>query len=100
VDDGCQPKVELIAKDRNVIAATFIHFLLKNIGTVTVKFPLKKVWDSFIPTTLFLISSFAYLSSISWLEKSADIAKPGYRKNWYPAWDWSYSHNHSHVKSL
>ncbi|PSN50365.1 Apoptosis-resistant E3 ubiquitin protein ligase 1 [Blattella germanica] len=32
VDDGCQPKVELIAKDRNVIAATFIHFLLKNIG--------------------------------------------------------------------
>jgi hypothetical protein len=38
VDDGCQPKVELIAKDRNVIAATFIHFLLKNIGTVTVKF--------------------------------------------------------------
>jgi hypothetical protein len=35
VDDGCQPKVELIAKDRNVIAATFIHFLLKNIGTET-----------------------------------------------------------------
>jgi hypothetical protein len=34
VDDGCQPKVELVAKDRNVIAATFIHFLLKNIGTV------------------------------------------------------------------
>lgn len=34
VDDGCQPKVELIAKDRNVIAATFIHFLLKNIGSV------------------------------------------------------------------
>ncbi|XP_063222882.1 apoptosis-resistant E3 ubiquitin protein ligase 1 isoform X2 [Bacillus rossius redtenbacheri] len=32
VDDGCQPKVELIAKDRNVIAATFTHFLLKNIG--------------------------------------------------------------------
>lgn len=36
VDDGCQPKVELVAKDRNVIAATFIHFLLKNIGTVAV----------------------------------------------------------------
>ena len=35
VDDGCQPKVELVAKDRNVIAATFIHFLLKNIGTLT-----------------------------------------------------------------
>ncbi|XP_049833521.1 apoptosis-resistant E3 ubiquitin protein ligase 1 isoform X2 [Schistocerca gregaria] len=32
VDDGCQPKVELAAKDRNVIAATFTHFLLKNIG--------------------------------------------------------------------
>lgn len=27
-----------MAKDRNVIAATFIHFLLKNIGTVTMKF--------------------------------------------------------------
>ncbi|XP_054264411.1 apoptosis-resistant E3 ubiquitin protein ligase 1-like [Macrosteles quadrilineatus] len=32
IDDGCQPKVELMAKDRNVIAATFTHFLLKNIG--------------------------------------------------------------------
>ncbi|KAF4518827.1 hypothetical protein B566_EDAN008156 [Ephemera danica] len=32
VDDGCQPKVELVTKDRNVIAATFTHFLLKNIG--------------------------------------------------------------------
>ncbi|CAG2053499.1 unnamed protein product [Timema podura] len=34
VDDGCQPKVELIARDRNVIAATFTHFLLKNIGNL------------------------------------------------------------------
>lgn len=32
IDDGCQPKVELMSKDRNVIAATFTHFLLKNIG--------------------------------------------------------------------
>ncbi|XP_059473505.1 apoptosis-resistant E3 ubiquitin protein ligase 1 isoform X2 [Neocloeon triangulifer] len=32
VDDGCQPKVELVTKERNVIAATFTHFLLKNIG--------------------------------------------------------------------
>ncbi|XP_046663989.1 apoptosis-resistant E3 ubiquitin protein ligase 1 [Homalodisca vitripennis] len=32
IDDGSQPKVELMAKDRNVIAATFTHFLLKNIG--------------------------------------------------------------------
>ncbi|KAF6210426.1 hypothetical protein GE061_013532 [Apolygus lucorum] len=32
IDDGCQPKVELTSRDRNVIAATFTHFLLKNIG--------------------------------------------------------------------
>ncbi|XP_055594596.1 apoptosis-resistant E3 ubiquitin protein ligase 1 isoform X2 [Uranotaenia lowii] len=32
IDDGCQPKIELASKDRNVIAATFTHFLLKNIG--------------------------------------------------------------------
>ncbi|CAB3359356.1 Hypothetical predicted protein [Cloeon dipterum] len=32
VDDGCQPKVELVTRDRNVLAATFTHFLLKNIG--------------------------------------------------------------------
>jgi apoptosis-resistant E3 ubiquitin protein ligase 1 len=32
VDDGCQPKVELVTRERNVIAATFTHFLLKNIG--------------------------------------------------------------------
>lgn len=32
IDDGCQPQVELISKQRNVIAATFTQFLLKNIG--------------------------------------------------------------------
>lgn len=32
VDDGCQPRIELASRDRNVIAATFTHFLLKNIG--------------------------------------------------------------------
>lgn len=32
MDDGCQPKIELISKDRNVIAATFAQFLLKNMG--------------------------------------------------------------------
>ncbi|XP_052123862.1 apoptosis-resistant E3 ubiquitin protein ligase 1 isoform X1 [Frankliniella occidentalis] len=32
IDDGSQPKVELVARDRNVLAATFTHFLLKNIG--------------------------------------------------------------------
>ncbi|XP_044254866.1 apoptosis-resistant E3 ubiquitin protein ligase 1 isoform X3 [Tribolium madens] len=32
VDDGCQPKIELISKERNVIAATFAQFLLKNMG--------------------------------------------------------------------
>lgn len=32
IDDGSQPKIELASKDRNVIAATFTHFLLKNIG--------------------------------------------------------------------
>ncbi|CAH1098639.1 unnamed protein product [Psylliodes chrysocephalus] len=32
VDDGCQPKIELVSKDRNVIAATFAQFLLKNMG--------------------------------------------------------------------
>ena len=32
IDDGSQPPVELAAKDRNIIAATFTNFLLKNIG--------------------------------------------------------------------
>ncbi|XP_046612589.1 apoptosis-resistant E3 ubiquitin protein ligase 1 isoform X2 [Neodiprion virginianus] len=32
IDDGCQPPVELISRCRNVIAATFTQFLLKNIG--------------------------------------------------------------------
>ncbi|KAJ8964885.1 hypothetical protein NQ314_004549, partial [Rhamnusium bicolor] len=32
IDDGCQPKVELVSKERNVIAATFAQFLLKNMG--------------------------------------------------------------------
>ncbi|XP_063699374.1 apoptosis-resistant E3 ubiquitin protein ligase 1 isoform X1 [Culicoides brevitarsis] len=32
VDDGAQPKIELASKERNIIAATFTHFLLKNIG--------------------------------------------------------------------
>ncbi|GLV39987.1 uncharacterized protein CBL_10882 [Carabus blaptoides fortunei] len=32
VDDGCQPKIELVSKERNVIAATFTQFLLKNMG--------------------------------------------------------------------
>lgn len=32
VDDGCQPKIELNSKDRNIIAATFAQFLLKNMG--------------------------------------------------------------------
>lgn len=32
IDDGSQPKIELASKDRDIIAATFTHFLLKNIG--------------------------------------------------------------------
>ncbi|CAL1275254.1 unnamed protein product [Larinioides sclopetarius] len=32
IDDGCQQEVELISQDRNIIAATFTQFLLKNIG--------------------------------------------------------------------
>lgn len=32
IDDGCQPKIELVSKERNVIAATFAQFLLKNMG--------------------------------------------------------------------
>lgn len=32
IDDGCQPKIELLSKDRYVIAATFAQFLLKNMG--------------------------------------------------------------------
>ncbi|GFS85021.1 apoptosis-resistant E3 ubiquitin protein ligase 1 [Trichonephila clavipes] len=32
IDDGCQQEVELISSDRNIIAATFTQFLLKNIG--------------------------------------------------------------------
>lgn len=32
IDDGAQPKIELASKERNIIAATFTHFLLKNIG--------------------------------------------------------------------
>lgn len=33
VDDGIQPPVELSCKDRNIMAATFIRFLHKNIGS-------------------------------------------------------------------
>ena len=32
IDDGCQPTVSLACKERNVIAATFTQFMLKNIG--------------------------------------------------------------------
>lgn len=32
IDDGSQPKIEIASKDRDIIAATFTHFLLKNIG--------------------------------------------------------------------
>lgn len=32
VDDGIQPPVELSCRDRNIMAATFIRFLHKNIG--------------------------------------------------------------------
>ncbi|KAF7994519.1 hypothetical protein HCN44_003991 [Aphidius gifuensis] len=32
IDDGCQPTIELISNYRDVIAATFTLFLLKNIG--------------------------------------------------------------------
>lgn len=32
VDDGIQPPVELSCKERNIMAATFIRFLHKNIG--------------------------------------------------------------------
>lgn len=32
IDDASQPKIELSSKDRNLIAATFTHFLIKNIG--------------------------------------------------------------------
>lgn len=32
IDDGSQPPVVLAAKERNIIAATFTNFLLKNIG--------------------------------------------------------------------
>lgn len=35
VDDGIQPPVELSCKDRNIMAATFIRFLHKNIGWST-----------------------------------------------------------------
>lgn len=31
IDDGSQPKIELASKDRNIIAATFTHFLLKTL---------------------------------------------------------------------
>ena len=34
IEDGCQPPVELASKDRNIIAATFTTFLLKNIGKI------------------------------------------------------------------
>lgn len=36
VDDGIQPPVELSCKDRNIMAATFIRFLHKNIGWFSV----------------------------------------------------------------
>lgn len=32
IDDGCQPSIELVSRERNVIAATFAQFLLKNMG--------------------------------------------------------------------
>lgn len=32
IDDGCQPPVELISHYRDIIAATFTLFLLRNIG--------------------------------------------------------------------
>lgn len=32
IDDGCQPQVEMISEERNIIAATFTQYLLKNIG--------------------------------------------------------------------
>ena len=32
MDDGSQPKIELASRDRNLIASTFTHFLIKNIG--------------------------------------------------------------------
>lgn len=32
VTDGCQPTVELALKDRDTMAATFAHFLLRNVG--------------------------------------------------------------------
>ncbi|KAL1434988.1 hypothetical protein MTO96_001543 [Rhipicephalus appendiculatus] len=32
VDDGCQPQIEMVCEERDVIAATFTQFLLKNIG--------------------------------------------------------------------
>lgn len=70
IDDGCQPEVELMAKDRNVIAATFIHFLLKNIGTVTMKIhalSCKRNMHRFSSYHSILSSIFPYPSSILWL---------------------------------
>lgn len=32
IDDGCQSQVEMVCEERDVIAATFTQFLLKNIG--------------------------------------------------------------------
>lgn len=32
IDDACQPNIELVSRERNVIAATFAQFLLKNMG--------------------------------------------------------------------
>ena len=32
VEDGAQPPVDLATKDRDIIAATYANFLLKNIG--------------------------------------------------------------------
>ncbi|KAK4320602.1 hypothetical protein Pmani_008539 [Petrolisthes manimaculis] len=32
IDDGCQPPVSLAGRHRNVVAATFTQFMLKNIG--------------------------------------------------------------------
>lgn len=32
VDDGCQPQIEMVCEERDVIAATFTQYLLKNIG--------------------------------------------------------------------
>ncbi|KAG8230998.1 hypothetical protein J437_LFUL010014 [Ladona fulva] len=82
VDDGCQPKVELVTKDRNVIAATFTHFLLKNIGSVTIYF-------SFLPylahskATLQIISLSKNLSQYWFQQKLDSLDWGGVRREWF-----------------